>query len=410
MKKITMIITGIIMWLVVAGTSYVMFIMAAKWFHSASGMLIFALAINIGMSLLFSRILLGKFRLPGVVRKAVIISAIFAATWLVFIWIIAYRPLPAPLAEESYVSAKESVSWMLMDDGDSLAYMHFVSDSLDSGFPLVYLHPGPGAFAVQNSSVRDVMETLARKGISSYIYDRPGAGLSVRYSDPGRYERNKQLDVLGEFIGRLGEDKVWLLGESYGAMLASRFASSNPDKVAGLILISPGPLYNDPWNQQDVSLYSRLPLEQKKEVNRIRTNSRVFTALLISQRDPATARRFLSDEEADPYFSHLFHKISPGGLCDSTSLSYPYGCCGFWSSIFTARNERGDTMSIEAVPTLPVLIARGKCDYLDDAVIKDYIDAFPKARKVILNAGHFLIHEQADSITKISRDFMKESK
>lgn len=390
----TKIITLFILWMVSTGVTYVMFIMGAKWFPGNSGMISFSIIANLLLNLLFMRVLHGKLNVRAHLRPSVFTMAGFMLSWVILLWIFIYQPLKVDTNTQE--KRLEGVQWLEGPGIDRMAYLEFIPDSLVTDTPLIYLHPGPGAFALENNVLREFFDSLSSLGIRGIIYDRPGSGLSSRNDNPAVYSKEYQLTHLDAIVEQLAGKPVWLIGESYGAALAARYASAHPDKVAGLSLVSPGPLYNDPWNQQDVSLYSRLPLEDKKQVNRMRTKLRIITAYLISQRDAETAVEFLPHVEADAYFSQLFKKLSPGGYCDSTSRNYPAGSCGFWSSIFTDRNERGDTLSIDPVPDLEVEIIRGECDYFSAQVVAPYLLAFPSAKSIsIPEAGHFIINEKA---------------
>lgn len=69
-------------------------------------------------------------------------------------------------------------------------------------------------------------------------FDLPGAGLSG--PDPeGVYTDDRSMALLVKVLDRLGVDRAVLAGNSIGGRLAWRFAATHPDRVAGLVLISP---------------------------------------------------------------------------------------------------------------------------------------------------------------------------
>jgi proline iminopeptidase len=64
-----------------------------------------------------------------------------------------------------------------------------------------------------------------------------GTGDSGRLaSHPEGYTRSLYVGVIDRLIDHLGVDKVHLLGHSYGALVAQRYALDHPDRVRGLIL------------------------------------------------------------------------------------------------------------------------------------------------------------------------------
>lgn len=397
MKFLTQIMTALILLMVITGTTYVMYIISAGWFSSPNTMLAFSILLNMGLGLLFTRILLGNFRFPSARRRSLVLISLFFISWLLLFFLGINRKLRGSHTEASHILSG-FVSTFTLENGIEVAYLHYPTDSLGSYPAVVYLHPGPGAYGLENEAATSLLSSLSESGIPAFIYDRPGSGLSGRLNDPAGYSRERQIAYLHEILPKLvSQQKVILMGESYGAVLATRYAAMYPQNIAGLILLSPGPLYNR-FTEKQSSLYSRLPMEQKKEVAGMRSQFRVLTASLMSQRNAAAARSFLPDEEADVWFSELFLKMAPGGFCDSLRSDYPAGRCGFWSSLWTARNERGDTEAVVLSDTsahFPVHILRGQCDYLPPETLTDYLQVFPQASIIeVKDAGHFILNEK----------------
>jgi proline iminopeptidase len=373
-------------------------------------MLSFSILLNVGMSSLFTRILMGSFRFPSARRRGTVMIGLFLCCWIILYSFGIQRKLPGSPMAESHI-LRSLTSTFTAEDGSKIAYLQYSPDSLALPIPLVYLHPGPGAYGLENEALTDLLSTLAGQGIASFAFDRPGSGLSDRLENPALYSRERQIEYLHQILQNdMLPEQVFLLGESYGAVLAARYAASYPSQIAGLILLSPGPLYNR-FSRESTNLYSRLPMAEKKTVTGMRAQFRVWTASLMSQRNPQTARQFLPDEEADAWFSRLFLKMTPGGFCDSLRTDYPAGRAGFWSSLWTARNERGDTSRVSISDTssvFPVLILRGRCDYLPETVIMDYYNLFPHTRILQLeDAGHFIMNERTKILEEIIVSEMK---
>lgn len=99
-----------------------------------------------------------------------------------------------------------------------------------SALPLVALHAGVADSRSWNA-VFDLLE-----GIPTLVaYDRRGYGASP-LPDAG-YD---SLDDLAKVLNQIGSERVWLLGNSLGGRLALDLAVTEPERVAGLILLSPG--------------------------------------------------------------------------------------------------------------------------------------------------------------------------
>lgn len=105
---------------------------------------------------------------------------------------------------------------------------------------VVFLHGGPG------SDYRNALNAkeLSDDGYYVIFYDQRGSGLSKRH-DKNTYSIQLVLDDLTEVIKHYRtspDQKVFLFGHSWGAMLATAYVNSYPDKIDGLILAEPGGL------------------------------------------------------------------------------------------------------------------------------------------------------------------------
>lgn len=103
---------------------------------------------------------------------------------------------------------------------------------------LIMLHGGPG------SDYRYMLncKSLAALGYYVIFYDQRGSGLSKRH-DRALYTLNTMQEDLGAVIAyykKTPNQKVFLLGHSWGAMLATAYIDANPGKIDGAILAEPG--------------------------------------------------------------------------------------------------------------------------------------------------------------------------
>jgi proline iminopeptidase len=100
--------------------------------------------------------------------------------------------------------------------------------------PLVTVHGGPGV-------PHDYLEPLA--GLADerpvVFYDQLGAGRSDRSADVSLWHNDRFVDELGRLIDVLETERVHLLGQSWGTILAAEYALSQPARLASLVLASP---------------------------------------------------------------------------------------------------------------------------------------------------------------------------
>lgn len=98
---------------------------------------------------------------------------------------------------------------------------------------LVVLHGGPG----YDSKYMDVFKDLS-DSFYVILYDQLGCGLSERVL-PDETSINIQIDILNKLIQKYKNDTVYLLGHSWGAILATAYTAQHPNEINKLILIEP---------------------------------------------------------------------------------------------------------------------------------------------------------------------------
>lgn len=107
------------------------------------------------------------------------------------------------------------------------------------GDPLIIvLHGGPGGDYRYLLNCKE----FTSEGFRVVFYDQRGSGLSKRHSKDS-YSMDLMLDDLGAVIGyykTAPDQKVFLLGQSWGAMLATAYVNAHPTEIDGAILCEPG--------------------------------------------------------------------------------------------------------------------------------------------------------------------------
>ncbi|MBX2929824.1 MAG: alpha/beta hydrolase [Saprospiraceae bacterium] len=120
--------------------------------------------------------------------------------------------------------------------------LHVQSYGASSDPLLVMLHGGPGG------DFRSLLQArrFAEAGFYVVFYDQRGSGLSKR-EDKNRYEGADavqlfidDLDALISHFQIHDSQKVFLMGHSWGAMLAAGYINQHPGKISGAVLAEPG--------------------------------------------------------------------------------------------------------------------------------------------------------------------------
>ncbi len=194
----------------------------------------------------------------------------------------AYVQLTGPMYEPGSLATSAGLQPPPQDD-DTRAWTvrrhvdlhHF---SRGSGRPVLFIHGGPGV------PVRTPMPWLDAlyPSFEVHFYDQRGCGASTRpidrFESPKPWPNMQTLEAtlgLGvqvsdiERIRRiLGEDRLTLIGHSFGGFLAALYAAEFPQRVEKLVLLAPASVLTLPA-EDDEDLFalvrSRLSLERRAE-------------------------------------------------------------------------------------------------------------------------------------------------
>jgi proline iminopeptidase len=111
---------------------------------------------------------------------------------------------------------------------------------------VLLLHGGPG---VGHEYLEPLADFLPEAGIEVYLYDQLGAQFSDQPEDPDLWQIPRFVDEVEQVrtaLG-LGPDNFYLLGHSWGGILAMEYALAYGDALKGLIIsnmMASIPLYN----------------------------------------------------------------------------------------------------------------------------------------------------------------------
>jgi proline-specific peptidase len=102
------------------------------------------------------------------------------------------------------------------------------------GTPLLLIHGGPGIPSDYLDSLRDLADERP-----VIFYDQLGCGRSERPKGTKHYRADRFLEEVAQLRAALGLERVHVLGQSWGGMLATMYALTVPPGLASLVLASP---------------------------------------------------------------------------------------------------------------------------------------------------------------------------
>ncbi len=112
-----------------------------------------------------------------------------------------------------------------------------VTGNLQSGNALIAIHGGPG----NSSDYMVSLGQLAGDDLAVVIYDQRGMSQSTNPgNDPANYTLLKYVEDLDAVRAAAGIERVFIMGLSWGGVVAQRYATLYPQRVRALILMGSG--------------------------------------------------------------------------------------------------------------------------------------------------------------------------
>lgn len=246
---------------------------------------------------------------------------------------------------------------------------------------IVFLHGGPGG------DYRSLLRLAERYGGYSLadeyflvFWDQRGAGLSARVGKAA-LTMDVYADDLHSLVNRYSPGRpVYLIGESWGGMFATQYINEHPERVAGAVLIEPGPM--------DGATMERLkddinPLDFGSEwLNDVAWNSQFFTP---DDHERMDFERLLGARDHQPRY-HI-SRTDP-------QPSWRMGAAASRYLMEDGQNSSGrfdyDFTTNLAAFTTPVLFVAGSwSEVLGESLQQEQVQHYPSASLVVVNGvGH----------------------
>lgn len=269
----------------------------------------------------------------------------------------------------------------------------------ESGKPvLIVLHGGPGA---------DYRYLLGLKALADdyqvVFYDQRGTGLSSRVP-AAEITVQSFIDDLDAFVEAFGRGRpVHLLGHSWGAMLASAYTGTHPDKVGRLILAEPAFL-----DASTIDVFSSGGLPEFRVIWGFAT---------------AWVGKWFVRTDGDAYARDdwFLLQVLPltqgtGEMCDGrlpAMQAWRFGSQNFQATVGRLMDDPAFAKQLDFRKGVdafsgPTLFLAGGCNrVVGEAHQRKLMGHFSHARlEVIPQAGHFMFNDQPESSLAAVRAFL----
>jgi proline iminopeptidase len=308
-----------------------------------------------------------------------------------------------------FQARKGTLYWDL-STGSRIGYTKIAAKGEKKPFPILYLQGGPGTPIFDRNI--DVCAAFAENGYEVYLYDPIGTGHSDRLSDINEYSHDRHKRDLEAIVQTIGTEKVILIGQSWGAVLAIMYIADNKDKVAKLILTGPGPIQPSNPTLANMpspdSLQLQNPPHTNQEGNKKAQNMRTR---FVTWCATVFGKKLASDTEMDNFQTFLNSELNKSIVCTETHTPKSPGGSGFYCHVMTVShlNDIPDPRpKLQNCPT-PLLILKGQCDNQKWGFTQEYRSYFPNSHLLVIpNAGHSIVAEQRELYVELIRNFLEK--
>ena len=290
--------------------------------------------------------------------------------------------------------------------------LHF--DAYGDGKPVLVVHGGPG---IPYAHAWEALESLTDR-FKFYYYHQRGCGDSTRPFDrfeTGNFYANmtelEQTLGLGaqiadiERIRRiLNQEKITIIGHSFGGFIASMYAAEFPNRVKKLILVAPAGVLTPPDEERNLFELARaeLPPERHKEYDAILADYSDFGSIFSKSDDALVTLHQRTGKFLLPAMGYEPTKFTTGPKCGGWAVFAMYFSNG------GAQDYRPAVATVES----PTLILQGVDDDISLAGSKTYDIAIPNSQFVTLScgteghAGHFVFDDCPEEFAAAVQDFL----
>ncbi|MBN1220953.1 MAG: alpha/beta hydrolase [Anaerolineae bacterium] len=329
------------------------------------------------------------------------------------LWYFMQQPLYQPGLVRAEKNLRASLAPPAQPDDDhfwqvepDIQLYHFAAGE---GRNVLIIHGGPG---YPYRQLWLGLEPLTNK-FKFHFYDQRGCGRSTRPIDrfsSGNYYQNVQtLDQtlgLGAQIADierirqiLGDEKLILIGHSWGGFLAALYAAEFPEHVEAMILVAPADVLVMSAEQGGglfEEIRQRLPENKQAE----------FDAYLADYLDYGN---IFTKSEADLVaLNEVFAEYY--GAAAETPLPAE-GESGGWMvhAMYFSMGLRHDYRDALRRVSAPVLVIHGKNDLQPETVSRLYAEVFPNASfQVMDDSTHFPFEEQPEAFAAAVDKFLNQ--
>ena len=305
---------------------------------------------------------------------------------------------------------RKGTKYWNLSTGSRIGYTFMPAKGVRKSSPVLFLQGGPGGFITDKNI--GLLGQLSDDGYDVYLYDQIGSGHSARLNDITEYTADRHKKDLEAIVAEIKADKVILIGQSWGTILATLYVADNPSKVEKVVFTGPAPIapFNNDALQQPApdSLDLKEPVFNNRDANLKANNLRTRAASFMAA---VNGKKLMTDKEADDFQTYLNSQLNKATVANPDNAVPAQAGGGYYAQIMTYNSlllQTKDPRPRLKRLAIPTLVIRGQYDNQKWGAAKEYLDLFPNHKLVLVkNAGHSVATEHPEIYVNEIRSFLK---
>jgi pimeloyl-ACP methyl ester carboxylesterase len=289
------------------------------------------------------------------------------------------------IAVSTVAAAQNAPDIVRLSTGSEIATWSIAPDRPIHKTPIIFLHGGPGMYTEARRF--DEGAPFRAAGFTTIYFDQAGGGRSKRLV-ASAYSLDRAVADLEALRVALGQERLLLWGNSYGASLATVYAARYRGKVAGLVLTSPG-TFPGTNPKRSYGLTNR---------DKVKLGTALSSAVNKIDSKGAAAEAELSQSDAGALLDIATSaELIEAMVCKGAQVTPPQlaGGANLYANRIILKSVEKMAFKPGAPMPLPTLILRGACDFLPETNAVIYAKLFATSVTTLPATGHGLLENRS---------------
>ncbi len=259
---------------------------------------------------------------------------------------------------------------------------------------IVFLHGGPGS----THNYFEVFDSLAEEGYCLVMYDQLGCGLSYVDHHPELWKIETWVEELKALRDYLHLDKIHLLGQSWGGMLALEYVLHHQPKGIESLILSSTLSSASLWAKEQHRWIRYLSLEDQEAIQQAEKEKN-FSSIAYQEANDHFMKWHCGDFSNDRWACLQREK-----KIGKESYLVAWGPNEYCPMGTLSTFEVSDELEMISCPTL---IISGTEDLCSPVVAKTMFDRIPCAKwELVSDARHMVFVDQFERYQSIMKDWL----